>query len=147
MAETRWFTLDGAQRNDPAVRQWFAQPPDELRRIARHWFEQMRSCGADVLERLHDGHPTACIGRLALGYVNAFRAHVNLGFFFGSVLPDPAGLLMGTGRFMRHARLSPDRPPPEQALRDLIAAAYADAKARQAAGGSRLGSIRISNPA
>jgi hypothetical protein len=130
MTETRLFTLDGARKNDPAVRRWFTASPDRLRLIAREWFEQMRSCGPDVLELLHDGHPTACIGNLAFGYVNAFRAHVNVGFFFGSVLEDPAGLLEGTGRFMRHVRVDPDFPPPEQALRDLIATAYADVKSR-----------------
>lgn len=90
----------------------------------------MRSCGPDVLELLHDGHPTACVGNLAFGYVNAFRAHVNIGFFFGSVLEDPAGLLEGTGRFMRHVKVGPDFLQPKQALRELIAAAYADVKSR-----------------
>jgi hypothetical protein len=130
LAMTRLFTLDGAQKNDPAVERWFATPSNGLRRIAQKWFDQMRSCGPDVLELLHDGHPTACVGNLAFGYVNAFRAHVNIGFFFGSVLQDPAGLLEGTGRFMRHVRVTSDLPQPERALRELIAAAYADVKAR-----------------
>lgn len=130
MTETRLFTLDGALKNDPAVRRWFTASPDELRLIAQEWFEQMRSCGPDVLELLHDGHPTACVGNLAFGYVNAFRAHVNIGFFFGSVLEDPAGLLEGTGRFMRHVKVGPDFLQPKQALRELIAAAYADVKSR-----------------
>ena len=30
-------------------------------------------------ELLHDGHPTACIGDAAFAYINAFRAHVNVG--------------------------------------------------------------------
>lgn len=130
MTETRLFTLDGARKNDPAVKRWFVALPGGLRLVAQEWFDQMRSCGPDVLELLHDGHPTACVGRLAFGYVNAFRAHVNIGFFFGSVLADPAGLLEGTGRFMRHVKVSPGHPQPGQALRELIAAAYADAKAR-----------------
>ena len=123
MTETRLFTLDGAQKNDPAVKCWFAASPGGLRLLARKWFDQMRSCGPDVLELLHDGHPAACVGNLALGYVNAFRTHVNIGFFFGSVLPDPAGLLEGTGRFMRHVKVSTDVPQPEQALRESTAAA------------------------
>ena len=49
----------------------------------------MRGCGDDVREHLHDGHPTACIGDAAFAYVNAFRAHVNVGFFLGAILPDP----------------------------------------------------------
>jgi hypothetical protein len=133
MPDTRLFTLDGAVRDDPAVKRWFAMPPSELRLMAQSYFEQMRSCGPDVLELLHDGHPTACVGNLAFGYVNAFQSHVNLGFFFGSVLKDPAGLLEGTGRFMRHVKLRPDLHCPERELQELVAVAYMDAKARQAA--------------
>ncbi len=107
MTETRLFTLEGARKDDPEVRHWFAASPDKLRLIAQNWFEQMRSCGPDVLELLHDGHPTVCVGSLAFGYVNAFRSHVNVGFFFGSVLMDPAALLEGIGRFMRHVKVSP----------------------------------------
>jgi hypothetical protein len=133
MAPTRLFTLSGAARSDPAVKRWFGDPPVGLRALAQRWFEQMRSCGTDVVELLHDGHPTACIADLAFGDVNAFRNHVNIGFFFGSVLEDPAGLLEGTGRFMRHVKVGPDLPQSEPALQALIATAYADAKARQAA--------------
>ena len=133
MTETRLFTLDGARADDPAVERWFETPPSELRLMAQRWFKQMRLCGPDVLELLHDGHPTACLGELAFGYVNSFRSHVNIGFFFGSVLKDPNGLLVGSGRFMRHVKITPDQPIPEPAICELIEAAYADAKARQAA--------------
>jgi hypothetical protein len=59
--------------------------------IARRWFEVMRDCGDDVRESLHDGQPTACIGDAAFAYVNAFKAHVNVGFFRGPRLPIPGG--------------------------------------------------------
>jgi hypothetical protein len=39
---------------------------------------------------MHDGCPTACVGDAAFGYVAAFRDHVNVGFFFGALLQDPA---------------------------------------------------------
>ena len=55
----------------------------ELGEIAQHWFAVMRTCRGDVRELLHDGHPTACIGDAAFGYVNAFKDHVNVGFFRG----------------------------------------------------------------
>ena len=130
MTGTRLFTLDGAQRSDPAVEHWFATAPGGLGLLAKRWFDELRSCGPDVLELLHDGHPTACVGNLAFAYVNAFRNHVNLGFFFGSALEDPAGVLQGSGRFMRHAKLTPDPARSEPAIRGLIARAYADVKAR-----------------
>lgn len=133
MAAIRLFTLEAAQRHDPAVERWFTAPPHELRSTARRWFGEMRACGPDVLELLHDGQPTACVGTLAFGYVNAFKAHVNVGFFLGAVLKDPAGLLEGTGRFMRHVKLRPGVPVNEAALRDLILTAYGDMRGRLAA--------------
>lgn len=90
----------------------------------------MRSCGADVTELLHDGHPTACVADAAFGYVNVFTAHVNIGFFLGAHLDDPVGILEGSGRFMRHVKAIPDRLPDTAALKALIQAAYVDIKAR-----------------
>lgn len=102
----------------------------ELGVIAQRWFEVMRSCGDDVRELLHDGHPTACVGDAAFGYVNAFRDHVNVGFFRGAELLDANGLLEGPGRFMRHVKLRPGQKIEEVALRKLVHIAYADMKRR-----------------
>ena len=90
----------------------------------------MRRCGSDVRELLHDGHPTACVDDAAFGYVNAFSTHVNVGFFFGAALDDPAGLLEGTGKRMRHVKLRRGRQVHAAALRELIAAAYQDIRLR-----------------
>ena len=103
---------------------------DDLGLIARRWFEVMRKCGDDVRELLHDGHPTACVGDAAFAYVNAFNAHTNVGFFRGGELSDPKGLLEGTGRIMRHVKVSPELRVDEAALRQLIEDAYADMKSR-----------------
>jgi hypothetical protein len=98
--------------------------------IARHWFEVMRKCGDDVREVLHDGHPTACVVDAAFGYVNAFKAHVNVGFFRGAELADPTGLLEGTGKFMRHVKLGSGHVCDAAALATLVSAAYSDMKTR-----------------
>jgi hypothetical protein len=103
---------------------------DELGAIARRWFEVIRNCGEDVRELLHDGHPTACVGDAAFAYVNAFKAHVNVGFFRGAEIADPDDLLSGTGRFMRHVKLRPERDIDARALRKLIETAYTDMKGR-----------------
>ena len=129
---SRLFLLPGASPRDPEVDAWLHQHSLELDAIARHWFSFIRRCGSDVRELLHDGHPTACVGEAAFAYVNAFRAHVNVGFFLGAQLDDPAGLLEGEGRFMRHVKLRPDRPVDAAALEKLIDDAYADMKARLA---------------
>ncbi len=92
----------------------------------------MRNCGQDVTELLHDGHPTACVADAAFGYVNVFTSHVNIGFFHGASLEDPARLLQGTGRFMRHVKAAPDTLPEVAPLKALVRAAYEDIKARLA---------------
>jgi len=124
------FRFPSAVRRDPGVEAWFSKPDDEMRRIAQPWFEQMRGCGADVRELLNDGHPTACVGDAAFGYVDAFSAHVNIGFFFGAALDDPAGLLEGSGKRMRHVKLRWARPVNADALSELIVAAYRDIRLR-----------------
>jgi len=108
------------------------QHPGDLGAIAQRWFEVMRGCGDGVRELLHDGHPTACVGDAAFGYVNAFRAHVNVGFFRGAEIADPHGLLEGTGKFMRHVKLGPGREVDAMALRKLIETAYTDMRGRVA---------------
>jgi hypothetical protein len=124
------FRFPSAVRRDPGVEAWFSKPDEEMRRIAQPWFEQMRGCGADVRELLNDGHPTACVGDAAFGYVDAFSAHVNVGFFFGAALDDPAGLLEGSGKRMRHVKLRWARPVNADALSELIVAAYRDIRLR-----------------
>jgi hypothetical protein len=119
-----------AVRRDPRVDAWFEAPDHEMRAIAQPWFELMRGCGPDVREVLNDGHPTACAGEAAFGYVDAFSAHANVGFFFGAALGDPAGLLEGAGKRMRHVKVHWGRPVNTAALSDLIAAAYRDIQMR-----------------
>ncbi len=124
------FRLDGAVERDPAIDRWMKGHPGELGSIAQEWFEVMRDCGDEVRELLHDGCPTACLGDAAFGYVNIFASHVNVGFFQGAALPDPARLLQGTGKFMRHVKLKPGAATNSAALTGLIEAAYSDIKNR-----------------
>jgi hypothetical protein len=122
-----------AVRRDPEIETWFGG--DGRRGLARAWFDRMRGCGPDVRELLHDGHPTACVGDAAFAYVDAFTAHVNVGFLFGASLPDPAGLLRGSGKRMRHVKLHWGAPVDEAAVSTLITAAYRDIRARLDAAG------------
>jgi hypothetical protein len=140
------FRLSGAVRHDPAVDAWLAgaarldpaidalapEPEDDLRRMARAWFEAFRGCGDDVRELVNDGCPVACVADAPFGYVNVFRAHVSVGFFYGAALADPARLLEGEGKRMRHTKLRRGQPVNEAALSNLIAAAYRDIRRRLA---------------
>ena len=113
-------------KHEPAIDRWFDARPPDLGNMVRPWFALMRGLGDDVRELLHDGHPTACVGDAAFGYVNVFTAHVNVGFFLGAWLDDPAGLLEGTGKRMRHVKLRPGQELDEKALSSLIENAYRD---------------------
>jgi len=126
--------LSSTVERDPAIEAWLDDQTPELGSIARRWFARMRRCGADVREVIHDGCPVACVHDAPFAYVNAFTAHVNVGFFTGAMLQDPTGLLEGTGKRMRHVKLKPDRAVKADALSALIDAAYVDVKARLAAG-------------
>jgi Domain of unknown function (DU1801) len=122
--------FDGAVRRDPKIDAWFSDFADPLRLTAREWFERMRGCGADVRELLHDGCPVACVADAPFGYVNAFKAHVNVGFYRGAMLADPGRLLEGEGKRMRHVKLRPGKALDVEALSDLIAVAYHDIRQR-----------------
>ena len=119
-----------AVRSDPAIDAWMNAQTPELSALVRPWFAKMRGCGDDVRELMHDGFATACVEDAAFAYVGIFRAHANVGFFFGAELKDPARLLEGTGKRMRHVKLKPARPVDPAALGNLIEAAYADITAR-----------------
>ena len=127
---SRLLRFPSAVKRDPRIEAWMHEHAGELGSIAQRWFEVMRGCGDDVRELLHDGHPTACVGDAAFGYVNAFTAHVNVGFFRGAEIADPEGLLEGTGRFMRHVKLRPERAVDGPALTNLIETAFTAMRSR-----------------
>jgi hypothetical protein len=130
MTRTQLLRFNGAVERDTAIDAWMKDRAGESGAIAHQWFEVMRKCGDEVRELLHDGCPVACLGDVPFGYVNVFTAHVNVGFFQGASLSDPARLLQGAGRFMRHVKLRPGTPTNAAALCSLIDAAYSDIKAR-----------------
>jgi hypothetical protein len=124
--------FNGAVRRDPQIEAWFSDFADPLRLMTQTWFERMRGCGADVRELLHDGCPVACVGDAPFGYVNAFKAHANVGFYYGAMLADAAGLLEGAGKRMRHVKLRPGKELDVAALSNLIVAGYHDIQRRLA---------------
>ncbi len=127
---TELLRFDGAVERDPAIDAWMKKHGGELGAIAHRWFEVMRKCGDEVRELMHDGCPVACLGDVPFGYVNVFTSHVNVGFFQGASLSDPAALLQGSGKYMRHVKLKPGTAVNDRALSSLIDAAYSDIKAR-----------------
>ena len=124
------FRFPGASENNEAVAQWFAANENPLADLAEKWFRLIEGVGANVRTLMHDGYPTACFNDVAFAYVGVFTAHVNVGFFRGSELPDPDGILVGTGKRMRHVKLRPSHPLADAALQRLIREAYDDIQRR-----------------
>ena len=122
--------FNGTVERDPAIDAWMKKHRGDLGAIAQEWFEVMRRCGDEVREILHDGCPVACLGDAPFGYVNVFTSHVNVGFFQGAALADPAGLLQGSGKFMRHVKLRSGTATDTASLSRLIEMAYSEMKSR-----------------
>jgi hypothetical protein len=53
-------------------------------------------------------------------YIAPQAKHVNLGFYYGSELPDPERLLAGTGKLLRHIKLATPADLANPALRHLL---------------------------
>ena len=53
-------------------------------------------------------------------HVVVYRNHVNLGFMKGAVLPDPKGLLEGSGKMIRHLRVASRDVLEKPQLPDLL---------------------------
>ena len=126
--------FNGALSRAADIDAWFSAPHHEIRAMALPWFEHMRACGSDMRELMHDGYPTACVNDAGFAYVGAFSAHINIGFFHGAFLPDPMGLLQGSGKRMRHVKIQWGKPVDPAPICDLISAAYHDIHARLKAG-------------
>ena len=56
-------------------------------------------------------------------WVKAFRNHVSVGFWRAADLPDPAGLLEGSGAKMRHMKVTGPDGLANKALQDFVRAA------------------------
>lgn len=63
-------------------------------------------------------------------YIIAQKGYVNLGFYQGAHLPDPARLLEGTGKDLRHVKIRSLVDADRAEVRDLITAAVTERKSR-----------------
>jgi hypothetical protein len=62
-------------------------------------------------------------------YLAVHPSRVNLGFYRGASLPDPAGLLTGTGKAMRHIPIAGPADVERPEITELLKAARAERKA------------------
>ncbi|MEX1335015.1 MAG: DUF1801 domain-containing protein [Candidatus Limnocylindrales bacterium] len=119
MPETRFGSFD----------ELMAETEATLRPVARRLREIVLEVHPDAVEvvRLGDRAATYGLGprKMSEGYcyVLPYRAWVNLGFYKGAELPDPARLLEGTGAKLRHVKVRSPEAADAPAVRALIEAA------------------------
>jgi hypothetical protein len=63
-------------------------------------------------------------------YIMVHASHVNLGFYHGATLPDPSGVLQGSGKKLRHIKLADVAATQAPAITALLRAGIADRMSR-----------------
>jgi hypothetical protein len=78
----------------------------------------------------------------AFAFTTTHANWINLGFNFGSQLADPAGLLLGSGKWIRHVRIAQAADLGAPGLRELLRAAIAQAERPQGKAGKPNTNVR-----
>ena len=63
-------------------------------------------------------------------YIGVQDSYVNLGFYHGASLPDPKGLLEGTGKNLRHVKIREAAGVRDPAIAELLRAAISNRRGR-----------------
>ena len=90
---------DGADVDD-----YVAKQKPEFREIVETLRGLVKKAAPDLDEQMKWGRP-CYIGDDKVCYISVMTYWVNLGFFRGTELKDPKGLLEGTGKGMRHIKV------------------------------------------
>jgi len=105
---------------------------EPLRAIALRLRALVFEVDPDTTEQPRPGDASLSYGvgprkmRDGYAYVMPMRGgYVNLGFYEGTALPDPAGLLEGTGKALRHVKVRDLAGVARPELRALLVAAVA----------------------
>jgi len=126
------FRYRGAARRDPAIDAYARSVEGPLGETLTRLVNLVRSTVPGHDEIAFRGAPQFCIGGEPFCYVVGYPRHVNLGFCDGATLPDPARILRGRGKYMRHVRLTPRDPFPGAALARLVAESARRVRSMQA---------------
>src|SRR3954464_8251257 len=113
----------------PTAEEFFSKYTPEIQSIAMQARELIFSMMPDAIEQVNIGNQNTTYGtglKMAdqVFYISAHKAHVNIGLF-GAELPDPAGLMEGTGKRLRHVKMRKLEDVNQPALRELLDVALA----------------------
>jgi hypothetical protein len=110
--------------------EWLKTKPKDLQSLATHLYQQLQTCCPDVILKFHDDYPIGCVENIPFAYVNVYTKHINIGFFYGAFFFDEHQLLQGTGKRMRHVKITPDQPSNNPMINTFLRTAYLDIKKR-----------------
>ena len=118
----------------PTVDDFLASYPTEVRDIAVKLRALVREVLPNALEivdvpakMIAYGTENTYKGMICV--ISPFAKHVNLGFARGTSVPDPAGLLEGTGKRARHVKLKSVEDVERPEIRALLEAAVDEHRA------------------
>lgn len=98
----------------------------EIQRLTEHLRGLIEEFDPDVVEVNRPGEGTSAYGvgekkmSEAYAYLAPQKSWVNLGFYHGSALADPHGLIEGTGARIRHIKVRPDDPIDDEIITDYL---------------------------
>jgi hypothetical protein len=111
------------------VEEFLAPSSPTVRELAMKTRELVRSTlPPGTYEGVHPGRNSIIYGtsgKMAdwICYIAPFKSRINLGFLRGGELPDPEGLLEGTGKLLRHVKISQVEEIEKPAIKALLVAA------------------------
>lgn len=119
LSNTKYGTFDDLVRGlDPNI--------EEICRSLRDLILRLDPDAVEVV-RLGDNAASYGLGPKkmseAYAYIMPKAAYVNLGFYNGAALADPAGLIEGTGKRLRHVKVRSIEDVARPAVRQLLEAA------------------------
>ena len=106
----------------------------ELKPVGQSLKEVIQELDPNAVEVVRMGDRAATYGvgpkKMSEGYayILPHANWINLGFYKGADLPDPNGLLEGTGAKMRHVKVRDEASCQNPAIRDLLIAALNERK-------------------
>jgi len=125
--------MASTKTGDPAVDTFLKGYSPQVREIAVKARELILSVLPGVTEKVYPGWKVIQYGagtgsKDVFAVISPQRERVNLGLANGAGLPDPEGLLQGTGKGIRHIKLTSPAAASAPALRELVQGALTATK-------------------
>ncbi len=103
-----------------SVDQYLADQAPRNQGIIRALRTLVKRVAPELQESVKWGNGCWVLGKVPVAYVYSAADHVQFGFFRGSALNDPRGLLNGEGKFVRHIKIRKRSDIDERAFGTLL---------------------------